>query len=109
MLKKISKSLKLNDAAVLRMRQQSLAGSFNVREAAQVYGVAVETIRRAVRGDTFGHLGAVAVISDEQLAEGAAASLEKFKKLMGQETEMKDRANSALDELDNGGLNGSEV
>ncbi len=90
----------LDDTGVLRLRQQALAGTLNVREAAQVYGVSPESIRRAVRGDTFGHLGQVSLMSDEQAARGADASLKRVQEMLAKENEGKNRANALLEELD---------
>ena len=49
-------SAKLSDRVVVDMRKRFSMGMTTAREEAVKYGVGVETIRRALRGDTFQHL-----------------------------------------------------
>lgn len=50
------RTARLTDAEVLRMRRWHAEGRLVVKAEALRYGVGVETIRRALRGDTFSHL-----------------------------------------------------
>lgn len=64
---------------VVTMRQRHAAGLSTVRELADVYGVGPETIRRALRGETWRHLQ----VRPDPLAspgsiEGMAESLERL-------------------------------
>lgn len=93
-------SSKLDEAAVLRLRELARSGALNVREAAGIYGVATETIRRAVRGDTFTNLQAAPRKNEQELEAEAAASQARFLALLAAEREAKNRGSKLLDELD---------
>ena len=69
---------------VIKLRELDAKGQCNVREAAEVYGVAAETIRRALRRETWKHLGREKTKTDEELAEEAGASLERFQRMIAE-------------------------
>lgn len=93
---------KLDDEAVLRLRELAAKGRLDTREAARVYGVATETIRRAVRGDTFTHLVRGRGKTESELAEESRASLERFQALLATERAKKQMGKQLLEELDKG-------
>lgn len=90
----------LIDSDVVRLRKLAAEGRLNVREAALFHQVGVETIRRAVRGDTFGHLGQQ---SEEDLAAAAKESLERFKAMQAKESARLAQGQEILKGLDNVG------
>lgn len=65
---------KLTLADAVQLRELAAAGKLSVKQAARTYGVGQETIRRAVRGETFGAVQAPAALSAD-----AAASEARFR------------------------------
>jgi hypothetical protein len=75
MLGKVSRAAVLTDDVVRRLRQLDRAGRVNVREAAVMYGVGAETIRRALRGETWQHVkDAPPPLREDEIAARIAAS-----------------------------------
>lgn len=91
---------KLDEAAVLRLRSLAAAGRLDTREAARIHGVATETIRRAVRGDTFTNLQATPPKDEAQLNADAKASLARFTAMLAAEKDKTQAGTKLLDELD---------
>lgn len=71
----------LKEPDVIRLRELAASGLLNTAEAARAHGVGVETIRRAVRGDTFSNLNS-APIDEEQLSQDAAASAARMQEMI---------------------------
>lgn len=93
----------LIDSDVVRLRKLAAEGRLNVKEAALFHQVGVETIRRAVRGDTFGHLGQKA---PEELAAEAAESLKRLLAMQAAERvklEIVDKQLKGLDDVEASG------
>lgn len=68
------KSSKLTAEDVLWARTLHAQGRLNIREFAGICGVGTETLRRAVRGDTWGEVSAANARTEEVIAAEAAAS-----------------------------------
>jgi hypothetical protein len=62
---------RLSSEAVAHLRELEKQGILNTKAAAQTYGVATETIRRAVRGDTW-------IVREVAAVPSAESSLEKL-------------------------------
>lgn len=91
------KASKLTADNVVALRAAEARGQLNTRQAAQAYGVSVETIRRAVRGDTFGEIGQMRATED--LDAAAAASAARMMALITQERERAALPAKLLDEI----------
>lgn len=70
---------KLTEEDVRTLRQMHLEGKLNVIEAAIIYGVAAETIRRAVRRETWTHLAMGVPKTADEWKDAGEKSLKKFK------------------------------
>lgn len=77
----------LTESDVRRLRQLKAEGRLNVRSECMFYGLAAETIRRAVRGETWTHLQMQVPKTNEELDAAAAASLEKLQRMLAGEKE----------------------
>jgi DeoR/GlpR family transcriptional regulator of sugar metabolism len=88
----------LNEVEVMRLRDLREKGVLEVRREARALGVSVETIRRAVRGDTYAHL-ADKVRATAELAAEAQASAERFAQLVLEERERMERGDKLVEEL----------
>jgi len=85
----------LKEADVRRLRGLAAQGQLNVRLESQVLGVGAETIRRAVRGETWTKLSASTTRTEDELAKEAERSLAKLQELLAKQP----RAGKMLDEL----------
>ena len=75
----------LDEVAVRRLRDLKSRGMLKVRQEAMFYGVGSESIRRAVRGDTWTGLS---MSPQEADLEGAVeASLAKLQRMLAEEKE----------------------
>lgn len=63
---------------VRNLREQDSAGVLRVREAARFYGVAAETLRRALRGETWNELAMTPQRTEAELELDSAASLRRI-------------------------------
>lgn len=90
---------KLTEDDVRRARQLHAQGQLNVREFARICGVGTETLRRAVRGDTWGHVTEVETRSEAEMEKAAEASLAKLQRLLAEQRAVKERGEQAVAEL----------
>jgi hypothetical protein len=90
---------KLTEDDVRRARRLASQGQLNVREFARICGVGTETLRRAVRGDTWGHVSEVEIRSDTELQSAAESSYEKLQRLLAAEKERKGAGDAMVQEL----------
>ena len=88
----------LSDVEVMRLRDLREKGVLNVRAEARALGIGVESIRRAVRGDTYAHL-ADRIKATAELAAEAQASAERFAQLVLEERERMERGDKLVEEL----------
>ena len=98
----MSKASILTEADVIRLRELASRKILNTKFEAQFYGVGTETIRRAVRGETWTRIREAQM--PEQLAEEAQASLEKLQSLIAREKARLAIPEDALRELGEEGL-----
>lgn len=91
----------LIDADVIRLRRLAFEGKLNVRQASQFYQVGVETIRRAVRGDTFAHLG---MKDADELKQEAQSSLKRFLEMRKEEEARLARNEAIVKGIDDVGI-----
>ena len=91
----------LTEEVVRHLRQMKREGRLNVMEASRCYGVNAETIRRAMRGETWNSLSMPVERTEEQLGVEAAASLEKLQKLLAKEKERLTAPGRMIEELRN--------
>lgn len=96
---KKGKKAKLTASLVAYMRQQHELGLLNIVEMAKVHGVAAETLRRALRGETWNNLGEVQARTPEQMDKDAAASLEKMQHLISERNTAGDRMLKEIEKL----------
>lgn len=89
----------LKDDDVRQLRRLNAARQLNVKDAALLYGVAPETIRRAVRGETFTHLRAAEEWTQEQTQEAQGESLARLAEKLGVTMEQLKRGDTMLEEL----------
>ncbi len=89
----------LQENDVRRLRELARKRMLNVRQEALFYGVAAETIRRAVRGETFTHLSMNPEQSEAELEAGAAASLKKLQALLAADAARKAAGDKMLAEI----------
>ena len=91
----------LSEDDVRRMRSLKEQGLLSVRTEAVFYGVAAETIRRAVRGETFTKLHA----APPPAVDDSAASLQRLQQMLAAERERAAAPQIMLDEIaDDDGL-----
>jgi transposase-like protein len=88
----------LNPEIIQRLREMELSGTLNTKEAARLYGVGTETIRRAVRGDTWRVIRSP--VSPEQLEAASAASVRKLEELIVLEQKRRAIPEQILTELE---------
>lgn len=80
------KASKLRGEDVRTIRQVLAEGTQSTKEMARFYGVGVETIRRAARGDTWTELPpAPTAETIQQIDEAAAASMRKMQAMLAAE------------------------
>lgn len=91
------KKSKLTAEDVSMLRDADARGVLNVREAARFLGVGAETIRRALRGETWNSVALPP--STEEIDRAAAESLERMKKLLAGEKEKAKEPERLLDEM----------
>ena len=87
----------LSEAIVAGIKQRLFSGISSVREEAQIYGVAMETIRKIWRGETWAWVEAGAAIEPPDHA-AAQASFERLEKMLNEASDVK-KLDSELEEL----------
>ena len=93
------KASKLKGEDVRRIRDVYAKGLQSVREMAQFYGVGAETIRRAIRGETWNDLHMSPPKTEEELEAEASASYEKLLQGIAAEKERKTAGDKMVQEL----------
>jgi len=99
------KAAKLTADDVRRARTMAAQGTLKVREFAHFCGVGAETLRRAVRGETWTEVSFEELPSDEALREAAASSQERMIKAMQMERERLTAADKMVEELETAPVN----
>lgn len=89
----------LQERDVRRLRELKARGQLNVRVECMFYGVAAETIRRAVRGETWTHLLMNPAQTEVELEDAAAASLARLQKMLAGEKERAAMPDKIVEEL----------
>ena len=89
----------LTEEIVRTLRDLHARGRLNVREAAGIYGVAAETIRRALRGETWTHLQMRPPKSEEEWQNEAKASEVKLLAMLAAERKRAGAGDAMLEEL----------
>lgn len=72
----------LDENAVRAIRRMHAEGTLDVREAASVYDVGLEAIRRVARRETWRHVKDVPVVMEAEMPARIAASQEKLLALL---------------------------
>jgi hypothetical protein len=91
---------KLTPEDVVRLRAAEIRGVLNTREAARLLRVSPETIRRAVRGDTFSQLAEAIPKNEEELEQAAAESMKRFAAALAQERAVQELPAKIVNELE---------
>lgn len=89
---------KLTEHEVRLIKQQAAKG-IRAAELARVYGLAAETVRRILRGETWTWVSIEPPRSEEQIAAEAQSSLERIQAAMQQERKMAEQADGAVEEI----------
>ncbi len=89
----------LTETDVRRLRDLAARKLLNVRQEAMFHGCSAETIRRAVRGETFTKLTMAPPKSEVELEAEAAASLERFQKALKLEKDRQELPEKMLKEM----------
>lgn len=94
------KASKLTADDVRQARALHAKGLLNIREYALFCGVGAETLRRAVRGETWTDISFSGTPSEEELAIAAQASAERFMQAIAMEKEKLAAGDNMLKELE---------
>lgn len=95
----MTKASVLTEEDVRRLRDLASKKILDVRFEAMFYGVAAETIRRAVRGETWTKLHMNAPQTEEEMTAASTASMAKLQTLLKAEQERKTAGDKMLAEL----------
>ena len=95
----MAKASILTEADVRRLRDLASRRMLNTRQEALFYGVNAETIRRAVRGETWTNLSMSPPASEAEMEAAAASSLAKLQSLLAADKAKREAPQKMLDEI----------
>lgn len=91
----------LKEDDVRRIRDLASSGGQSTLEMARFYGVSVETIRRAIRGETWTHLHMSPMLSEAELQAASNASAQRMLKQIAAEKERLALGDKMVEEIKN--------